>query len=199
MVETGGRGAKTIFCVVDTIELRYSAVVKEVLTYVWCFDEERNTMLLKFVGGTNAREHKELRGSERAATDENLFIGLEDLARGQFDARSSYRAPRAVLENDAFDGGIGQDFNVFKSICFPSGLPFAVVPILDVGCHAFIVSAVVVSYRLYANLQVCFFQLFCKRIRAAEGWGRVYGAIEAMLMGIGLWVMVVLSFTEIGE
>ena len=79
MVKTGGWGTKTVFWVVDAVKLRYSAVVKEVFTYVWCFDEERDTMFLKFVGGTNAREHEELWASERAATDDNFFVSFEDL------------------------------------------------------------------------------------------------------------------------
>ena len=79
MVETRGRGTKTVFWVADAVKLRYSAVVKEVFTYVRCFNEDRDTMFLKFVGGTNAREHEELRGSECATTDNNLFVGFEDL------------------------------------------------------------------------------------------------------------------------
>ena len=41
--------------------------------------EERDTIFPKFVGGPNAREHEELWGSECAATDDNFFVGFEDL------------------------------------------------------------------------------------------------------------------------
>ena len=73
------------------------------------------------------------------------------------------------------------------------------MPILDMGCHAFVVPTVVIRYRLYANLQVRFFQLLRKWICTAQGWRRVYATIEAMLMGIGLWVMMGLSLAEVGK
>ena len=60
-------------------------MVKEVFTYIWGFNEERNTVFLKFVGGTDAREHEELRDSECATTDNNLFIKV---ALKGFDLRS---------------------------------------------------------------------------------------------------------------
>ena len=80
MVETGRRGAKSVFWVMNAVELRYGAMVKEVFTYVRCFNEERDIMLLEFVSRTNAGEHEQLWGSECPATDDNFSVGFEDLA-----------------------------------------------------------------------------------------------------------------------
>ena len=151
-LESGRGSTITIFWIVDAEILRHSPMVKEVFTYVWCFHEEWNIMFLKFVGGANAGEHEELWGPKCAATDYYFSIGFEDLTRGQFDARSLFRGPTVVLEYDFFDGRIGQDFDVFKSIRFACGLALAIVPNLDMGCHAFVVSAIVIRYSLYANL-----------------------------------------------
>ena len=37
-------------------------------------------MFLELVGRTDAGEHEELRGVEGAATDDDFFVGIEDLA-----------------------------------------------------------------------------------------------------------------------
>ena len=52
---------------------------------------------------------------------------------------------------------IGEKLHTLEVIRLSSGLPLAVVPILDMRGDAFIISAVVVRYKLDTNLQVCFF------------------------------------------
>ena len=76
--------------------------------------------------------------------------------------------PGFILEYYFCYSHVVEDFDTLKPVAFPCGLTLALVPILNGGCHALVISRVVVRYRFHAYLQVRFFQLRRERIRTVQ-------------------------------